>query len=74
MPASRVVAKLVPVHRRQLMRVVAGKLGNRQRRAHERVLGTDEDLDGHPEPFQVGEDGRRAPKRVVESHVHSPET
>src|SRR5712691_3342210 len=71
--AGRVLAQLVPVHGRQLVRIVAGKLGNRQRRAYERVLGTDEDLDGHSEPFQVGEDSRGAPKSVVESDVHLPE-
>ena len=70
---SRLLAKLVPVHRRQLFRIVAGKLGDRQRRADERVPRAHEDLDGHAEPFQVGKDGGRAPKGVVEGHVHLPE-
>ncbi len=67
------LAKLVPAHRRQLRRVVAGELRNRQRRANERVLGTDEDLNRHPEPLERGKDGRRATKRIVEGRVHLPE-
>ena len=73
-PASRVLAQLVPVQGRKLVRIVAGKLGNRQRRAYERELGADEDLGGYPEPVQVGEEGRGTPKGVVESDVHVPET
>ena len=69
---SRLLAELVPVHRRQLFRIVAGKLGDRQRRANERVPRADEDLDWHSEPFQVGNDGGRAPKGVIEGDAHLP--
>jgi hypothetical protein len=68
-----VLAKLVPAHRRKLDRIVAGKLGDAQRSARARIPGTDEDLDGHAEPLERGEDGRRAPKSVVEGRVHRPE-
>lgn len=68
-----VLAKLVPAHRRKLSRIVARKLGDAQRSARARIPGTDEDLDTHPEPLEPGKNGRRAPKGVIEGHVHLPE-
>ena len=71
--ASGLLAKLVPVHRRQLFRIVAGKLGDRERRANEGVPRAHKDLHWHSEPVQIGKDGGRAPEGVVEGHVHLPE-
>ena len=68
-----VLTKLVPAHRRKLSRIVAGELGDAQRSARARIPGTDEDLDGHPEPLERRENGRRAPKRIVESRMNIPE-
>ena len=65
--------QLVPAHRRKLSRIVAGQLGDAQGSTRARVPSTDEDLDAHTEPLERREDGRRAPKRVVESRVHLPE-
>jgi hypothetical protein len=67
------VTQVVPVHRRNLAGIVAGKLGNREGGAHARVPSTDENLDGHAEPLERREDRRCAPKRVIEGHVHLPE-
>src|SRR2546430_5412404 len=72
-PTIRVLAQLVPAHRRKLNRIVTGKLGDAQRSARARVPRADEDLDAHAEPLERRKDHRRVSKRVVESSVHRPE-
>lgn len=69
-----VLPKLVPVHRCQLNRIVAGKLGDAQRSTRPRVPRADEDLDRHAELLKCRENDRGAPKCVIESRVHLPET
>ncbi|MEN3312151.1 MAG: hypothetical protein V7645_1480, partial [Actinomycetota bacterium] len=68
-----VLAKLVPAHRLKLGGIVARKLGDAKRSARARISRTDEDLDGYSEPLERRENGRGAPKRIVESRVHRPE-
>lgn len=67
---SGMVTKVVPVHRRELTGIVAGKLGKREGSAYARVPSTDENLDGHAQPLERREDRRCASKRVIEGHVH----
>ena len=71
--AIGVLEKRVPAHRRELLRIVPGKLGKRQRRSRTRVTSTDENLDGHNELLERREDARRTPKCVVESRAYRPE-
>src|SRR5438034_4406310 len=65
-------AQLVPVHRCQLVGVVAGQLGNRQRRAVAGKGRAHEDGDRKAEPLEVRKDARRAAKSVVESNAQTP--
>ena len=53
--------------------IVAGELGNRQRRTVARVTGAHEDLDRNSEPLESGENGCRTPERVVERCYDLPE-
>ena len=66
-------AELIPGHRRELGRIVAGKLGNRERCALARVAGAHEDLNRHPQSLECRKNARRGPERVVEACPQAPE-
>jgi hypothetical protein len=71
--ACRVLAEVVPAHRRELIRIVAGELRNRKRRANQGEPGADEDLDRDAEPLERRKDRCRAAKRVVERRAYARE-
>src|SRR5580765_1375732 len=72
-PTIRMTSQLVPIHGGELCGIVAGKLGNRQGRTVARVTGADEDLDRNSEPLELGKDGCRTAKCVVEGCDDLPE-
>ena len=72
-PTIGMAGQLVPAHGGELCGIVAGELGNRQRRTVARVPGADEDLDRNSQPLELGKDGRRTAIRVVERCDDLPE-
>ena len=72
-PTIGMTRQLVPIHGGELCGIVTGKLGNRQGRTVARVPGADEDLDRNSEPLELGKDGRRTAKRIVEGCDDLPE-
>lgn len=71
--AIGMLMELVPGHRRELVRIVAGELRNAERSAPVRVAAADEDLQGHAQPFKRRKNSRRAAEGVVESDVNVPD-